>query len=89
MPRIGEDLVAMPERDLVDPTRLPGCFDEIEPQLYRFPAIDPDDYRRRDSRRRLRNRSRAAPDPLFAAFVDLLLPERHALLEGVDRVAAR
>src|SRR4051812_24867037 len=32
---------------------------------------------------------RTAPDPLLAALVDLLLPERHALLERVDRVLAR
>ena len=31
---------------------------------------------------------RAAPDPLLAALVDLLLPERHDLLEPVDRVLA-
>src|SRR4051812_6722480 len=31
---------------------------------------------------------RTAPDPLLAALVDLLLPERHALLERVDRVLA-
>src|SRR5215218_6688267 len=32
---------------------------------------------------------RSASDPLLAAFVDLLLPERHPLLERVDRVLAR
>jgi hypothetical protein len=35
------------DRELVDVSRLRSCFDEIEPQLYRFPAIDPADYRRR------------------------------------------
>ena len=34
-------------------------------------------------------RPRAAADPLLAALVDLLLPERHGLLERVDRVLAR
>ena len=29
-----------------------------------------------------------APDPLLAALEDLLLPDRHGLLEGVDRLAA-
>src|SRR5882724_8882099 len=32
---------------------------------------------------------RTASDPLFAALVELLLPERHLLLERVDRVLAR
>ncbi len=31
---------------LVDHARLRACFDEIEPQLYRFPAIDPAEFRR-------------------------------------------
>jgi hypothetical protein len=42
-----EDVATMLARDLVDPERLRACFDEIEPQLYRFPAIDPADFRRR------------------------------------------
>ena len=33
--------------------------------------------------------SRSLPDPFLAAHVDLLLPQRHGLLERVDRVAAR
>jgi hypothetical protein len=33
-------------RDLVDPARLRACFEEIEPELYRFPAIDAADFRR-------------------------------------------
>ena len=33
-------------RGLVDPAELRAAFDEIEPQLYRFPAIDPADFRR-------------------------------------------
>src|SRR5205085_1299517 len=32
--------------------------------------------------------SRPAPDPLLAALVDLLLPERHRRLESVDRLLA-
>jgi hypothetical protein len=42
-----EDARVMLERGLVDADRLRSAFDEIEPQLYRFPAIDPADYRRR------------------------------------------
>ena len=41
-----EDVATMFRHDLVEPTRLRACFDEIEPQLYRFPAIDPADFRR-------------------------------------------
>jgi hypothetical protein len=41
-----EDVRAMLQRALVQPTRLRSYFDEIEPQLYRFPAIDPADFRR-------------------------------------------
>src|SRR5262245_42261206 len=32
---------------------------------------------------------RPLSDPLLAADVELLLPQRHGLLEGVDRLAAR
>jgi hypothetical protein len=42
-----EDVEAMIDRNLVDIERLRAAFDEIEPELYRFPAIDPADYRRR------------------------------------------
>ena len=42
-----EDVDAMLERGLVELGALRRYFDEIEPQLYRFPAIDPADYRRR------------------------------------------
>jgi hypothetical protein len=41
-----EDVATMLGKGLVEPTRLRACFDEIEPQLYRFPAIDPADFRR-------------------------------------------
>ena len=37
---------AMLDWALVDHARLRACFDEIEPQLYRFPAIDPAEFRR-------------------------------------------
>jgi hypothetical protein len=37
---------AMLERGLVEPGRLRACFAEIEPQLYRFTAIEPSDFRR-------------------------------------------
>jgi len=33
-------------RGLVEPRRLLAGFDEIEPELYRFPAVDPQDFRR-------------------------------------------
>jgi uncharacterized nucleotidyltransferase DUF6036 len=45
-----QDLVdarEMVDRALVEPDRLRAAFEEIEPQLYRFPAIDPRDFRRR------------------------------------------
>lgn len=42
-----EDARAMVERGLVGPERLRDAFAEIEPRLYRFPAIDPADFRRR------------------------------------------
>jgi hypothetical protein len=42
-----EDARVMLERGLVEAERLRSAFDEIEPQLYRFPAIDPADFRRR------------------------------------------
>jgi hypothetical protein len=41
------DVRAMIERGLVDPVRARAYFDEIEPQLFRFPAIDPRAFRRR------------------------------------------
>lgn len=41
-----EDVRALLERGLVEPGALLACFDEIEPQLYRFPAIDGADFRR-------------------------------------------
>lgn len=42
-----EDVRVMLQRGLVEAGRLRSAFDEIEPQLYRFPAIDPPDFRRR------------------------------------------
>jgi hypothetical protein len=42
-----DDARVMLEHGLVEADRLRSAFDEIEPQLYRFPAIDPSDYRRR------------------------------------------
>jgi hypothetical protein len=42
-----EDARTMLERGLVEGGRLRSAFDEIEPQLYRFPAIHPADFRRR------------------------------------------
>jgi hypothetical protein len=42
-----EDARIMLERGLVEADRLREAFDEIEPRLYRFPAIDPPDFRRR------------------------------------------
>jgi hypothetical protein len=42
-----EDVAALVGRGLVDPQRALALFAEIEPQLYRFPAIDPVSFRRR------------------------------------------
>jgi len=39
------DVDAMISRDLVDRARLWALFTEIEPDLYRFPAIDPNAFR--------------------------------------------
>lgn len=42
-----DDVRTMLEQDLVDPARLRAYFDEIELHLYRFPALDAADFRRR------------------------------------------
>jgi uncharacterized nucleotidyltransferase DUF6036 len=42
-----EDVRLMLERGLVAVDELRAAFDEIEPQLYRFPAIEPADFRQR------------------------------------------
>lgn len=42
-----EDVASMIERGLVEPDRLLAYFEEIEPQLHRFPALDPPAFRRR------------------------------------------
>ena len=44
-----EDVRAMLDSGLVDARRLRDLFDEIEPLLYRFPAIDPGAFRARVS----------------------------------------
>ena len=36
----------MLERELIDPRALAKYYDEIEPELFRFPAIDPPSFRR-------------------------------------------
>lgn len=41
------DVAAMIERDLVDRARLRALYDAIEPELYRYPAIDPQTFRRK------------------------------------------
>ncbi len=41
-----EDVRSMLDRGLVEPERLRALFDEIEPALYRFPALDPPSFRR-------------------------------------------
>ena len=41
-----EDVRQMIARGLVDPMELRRCFEQIEPQLYRYPAIDPADFRK-------------------------------------------
>jgi hypothetical protein len=40
-----EDVTAMVERGLVDPPRLRELFEEIRPELYRFPALDEASFR--------------------------------------------
>jgi hypothetical protein len=40
-----EDARTMLERGLVEPEKLRSCFAEIEPELYRFPAVDAADFR--------------------------------------------
>jgi uncharacterized nucleotidyltransferase DUF6036 len=42
-----DDVRALIRSGLVNTERLCGYFDEIEPQLYRFPAIDPPAFRER------------------------------------------
>ena len=41
-----EDVTQMLARDLIDASEIERCFAEIEPLLYRFPAIDPTSFRR-------------------------------------------
>ena len=41
-----EDIGEMLARGLVEKSRLRSCFEEIEPELYRFPAVDPADFRK-------------------------------------------
>jgi hypothetical protein len=41
-----EDLDAMVEYGLVEPARVRDYFARVEPQLYRFPALDPASFRR-------------------------------------------
>jgi hypothetical protein len=40
-----KDVRGMVEAELVKPERLLKLFEEIEPELYRFPAVDPKDLR--------------------------------------------
>lgn len=40
------DVQEMVGRALVEKARLRSCFEEIEPQLYGFPAVDPVDFRK-------------------------------------------
>jgi len=42
-----EDVGEMLARGLVETAPLRACFEEIEPDLYRFPAVDPAGFRRR------------------------------------------
>jgi uncharacterized nucleotidyltransferase DUF6036 len=42
-----EDVRELIERELVDPGRALSYFQEIEPELYRFPALDPRGFRER------------------------------------------
>ena len=40
-----EDVRSMIAQGLVDPGRLRECYEQIEPELYRYPAIDPAAFR--------------------------------------------
>ena len=40
-----DDVRAMLDRSLIDPQRAMAYFERLEPQLYRFPAIDPASFR--------------------------------------------
>ena len=40
-----EDVAAMLERELIEPDAALAYFEQIEPELYRFPAIDPGTFR--------------------------------------------
>jgi hypothetical protein len=42
-----EDVAAMLERGLVEPARALALYEEIEPELYRYPAVDPASFRAR------------------------------------------
>lgn len=42
-----DDVHAMIGRRLVEPSRLRELYDQIEPELYRYPAIDPAAFRRK------------------------------------------
>lgn len=44
------DVRAMRDAGLIDPGRLPTLLDEVEPQLLRYPAIDPPSFRERVER---------------------------------------
>lgn len=41
------DVAAMLERGLIEPARALDYFEQIEPKLFRFPAVDPRAFRRR------------------------------------------
>jgi len=41
-----DDVRAMLGRELVDPRRALAYFEQVEPELYRFPAIDAPSFRR-------------------------------------------
>ena len=40
------DVIAMREHGLIVPAEVRACFARMEPELYRFPAIDPPTFRR-------------------------------------------
>jgi hypothetical protein len=40
-----DDVRAMLERGLIEMPQIRSSFSEIEPELFRFPAIDPSDFR--------------------------------------------
>lgn len=48
----------MATQGLIEPARLPGYFEQIVPELYRYPALDPSSFRRAVEETAVRLRTR-------------------------------